>query len=461
MLDHKTAVGIIADRHCAPGDASGVGARLEIEPNLVVLDAERARDHPLALHAERLVEIFVDRHGTVRVDGRARRDGELLIMDVAVSLSERVRRGDVAEVMRQARGRRVEPRLRDRGQLTHRHLETTVTNNHPDLGVRSSELGTNGGRQSMAREIPDKHLDTAIGAGAGEQDVTIENGPTGVIPGTQYFEARPEEEDRHGIPMTGTAGSVIVIHFDLWHRAFPNMTPDTRYMMKFQFTRMSEPSTPQWQNPGSTLPLNGDSDDPRSPMWSNIWDWLSGQPDPSQAEHNDIGKLSDELLGDNEKTRLHAAYTLSTLGQAGVPALMHGLRNEIDDIKRDACYGLGPAGAPAIPELVHALKDDSETVRGYATYALGDMGIIAAETVPELTKLVDDPSEWVRRNLSEALGNIAQKPEKTVPALIRLMDDEDGQVRFNTAYSIGKFGEGGQDAVPALKKGDGATGRRP
>ncbi|SVB42125.1 uncharacterized protein METZ01_LOCUS194979, partial [marine metagenome] len=53
------------------------------------------------------------------------------------------------------------------------------------------------------------------------QDVTIENGPTGVIPGTQYFEARPEEEDRHGIPMTGTAGSVIVIHFDLWHRAFP------------------------------------------------------------------------------------------------------------------------------------------------------------------------------------------------------------------------------------------------
>ncbi len=285
------------------------------------------------------------------------------------------------------------------------------------------------------------------------QDVTIENGPTGVIPGTQYFETRPEEEDRIGIPMTGKAGCVILIHFDLWHRAFPNMTSNTRYMMKFQFTRMSEPSTPQWRNPGSALPLNGDSHSRRAPMWSNIWDWLSGQPNAKQAEHSSIGKLSDGLLDDNEENRLYAAYTLSTLGRPAVPVLMHGLHNDVDEIKRDACYGLGPVGVPAIPDLVDALKDDSEMVRGYAAYALGDMGITAAETVPELTKLVDDPSDWVRRNLSEALGNIAQKPDKTVPALIRLMDDEDGQVRFNTAYSIGKFGVGGQDAVPALKKG--------
>ncbi|MBT5872804.1 MAG: phytanoyl-CoA dioxygenase [Candidatus Latescibacteria bacterium] len=295
------------------------------------------------------------------------------------------------------------------------------------------------------------------------QDVTVENGPTGVIPGTQYFETRPENEDAAGIPMTGEAGSLIIIHFDLWHRAYPNLSGNTRYMMKFQFTRMTEPTKGHWQKPAEQLALNGDAADVRAPLWSNVWDWLSGSNGSSMAIPDtgitDIDRLSKELISDSEPERLRAAYSLPLLGVDAVPVLMNGLRHENDEVKRDACYGLGPAGVPAIPELVGSLVDNNEMIRGYAAYALGDMGNDAEGAVPELVRLVGDSSDWVRRNVSEALGNIAADAEASVPALVQLMKDEDGQVRFNSAYSLAKFGNQAREAVSVLQEGLGDENR--
>ena len=295
------------------------------------------------------------------------------------------------------------------------------------------------------------------------QDVTEENGPTGVIPGTQYFETRPENEEAEGIPMTGEAGSLIIIHFDLWHRAFPNLTGNTRYMMKFQFTRMSEPTRPHWRKPAEHLAFNGDAADVRAPLWSNVWDWLScrrgSEVGIPEAEETDIHTLSRTLTSESEAERLRAAYSLPRLGAEAVPVLMDGLRHENDEVTRDACYGLGPAGVPAIPDLIGALGDKNEMIRGYAAYALGDMGSEAEDAVPELIRLADDSSDWVRRNLSEALGNIAADANTSVPALVRMMKDGDGQVRFNTAYSLAKFGSQAGEAVSVLQEGLGDDNR--
>lgn len=290
------------------------------------------------------------------------------------------------------------------------------------------------------------------------QDVPLERGPTGVIPGSQYYESRvptlplpadaPKDTEGIGLPTTGEAGSVILIHFDLWHRAFPNLSDQDRYMFKFQFTRMEEPTTAHWKRQATDIPLNGHSDHPRSPLWRQNWRWLAGET--TWETTGDPVALNAALHDDDEEARLRAAYTLGGLGEAGRAVLHEGLNAEKDEVRRAACYGLTTAGASAIPDLMAALQSPNERTRGYAVFALGDLGPRAAEAVPALAALVDDPSDWVRRPLADALGTIKSDPATSVPALTRLLGDANGQVRFNAAYGLAKFGQEAASAVPAL-----------
>lgn len=293
------------------------------------------------------------------------------------------------------------------------------------------------------------------------QDAPVEIGPTGAIPGSQYYESRiatlPLSEqdavldpDGIGLPVAGEAGSVILIHFDLWHRAFPNHTDKDRYMFKFQFTRLDEPTQPHWRKQAAEIPLNGLSEHPRSPLWKQNWQWLAGE-NAWQTE-GDAKTLNAALWDTDEETRLSAAYTLGGLGDEGVAALREGLLHdgERDEVRRAAGYGLAAAGAAAIPTLTEALGSESERTRGYAVYALGDLGKRAAESVPALVALTGDPSPFVRRQLADALGQIKSQPELSVPALTQLLQDTDGQTRFNAAYGLAKFREAAVSALPAL-----------
>jgi HEAT repeat protein len=291
------------------------------------------------------------------------------------------------------------------------------------------------------------------------QDVPLELGPTGTIPGSQYFESRvptlplpadaPPDPEGLGLPGIGEAGTVILIHFDLWHRAFPNHSDQERYMFKFQFTRMEEPTVAHWNRKENDIPLNGLSDNVRSPIWRQTWRWLAG--DTTWETTGDPAALQEALRDASEETRLSAAYTLGGLGAAGRAVLREGLYEETrDEVRRAACYGLTTAGPDAIPDLIQALQAPNERTRGYAVYALGDRGVAAAEAVPALTALCDDPSEFVRRHLADALGQIQSQAPLAVPALTRLLSDPDGQVRFNAAYGLAKFRNAAAPALPAL-----------
>ncbi|MEI6430562.1 MAG: HEAT repeat domain-containing protein [bacterium] len=292
------------------------------------------------------------------------------------------------------------------------------------------------------------------------QETPVEIGPTGTIPGSQYFESRvatlPLGEDAKydpdgiGLPGAGEAGTVILIHFDLWHRAFPNHTDKERYMFKFQFTRLEEPTAPQWNRTSTEIPLNDLANHPRSPIWNQMWSWLSA--DSSWRTTGDPDALKSAIRDESEEVRLPAAYTLGGLGEAGKSVLVEALHDEREEVKRAACYGLAAMGVSAIPTLVDALKSSDERIRGYAVYALGDMGSRAAEVVPSLVTLIDDSSEFVRRTLADALGQIHAHPALSVPALTRLLTDSDGQTRFNSAYGLAKFNDGATPAIPTLAK---------
>lgn len=309
------------------------------------------------------------------------------------------------------------------------------------------------------------------------QDTILENGPTAVMPGTQCYEQRAADESAEvQLPVCGEAGTATLVHFDLWHRATPNQTERNRYMMKFQFTRMEEPTTPRWNH--------GSRDWQGGVVGAQLWQWHLGNeaPQPVKAEGelaaaaaqlksadpaarakaaSQLGLRGPEaaeavpalalaLRDSAEPVRLNAAYALGAAGGPAVPALIEALGSQAKEVQLGAAYGLALAGRAAVPALTEALGHADEQARGCTAYALGDMGAQASEAVGRLARLGGDPSPFVRRHVAEALGTIARHPEVAVSALEGLLRDEDPQARFNAAYSLARFGDRAESAVPAL-----------
>ena len=289
------------------------------------------------------------------------------------------------------------------------------------------------------------------------QDTPVEIGPTGVIPGSHYFESREETVGGNGsvpdgFPACGEAGTITIIHFDLWHRAFPNATDKVRYMMKFQFTRMSEPDRPSWNIQRDEIDLGDLSDDPRSAMWRNMWHWLAGNGSAGTRREGEehVEVHAQDLTHVLEQKRLHAAYSLAECGESGLPHLLEALQHERDEVRREACYGLGALGTAAVEPLVSLLGHENERVRGYAVYALGDIRHHNPSVAGHLAGHTDDPSPFVRQNVADALGQIKLAADSSVPALIGMMKDGDEQVRSRTAYALARFGVEAQTAIQDL-----------
>jgi hypothetical protein len=126
------------------------------------------------------------------------------------------------------------------------------------------------------------------------QDVTPEMGPTLILPGTQYRNAPTARMASYGtfgsqLALAVPAGTVAITHYDIWHRATPNRSERTRYMLKFLFDRGSEPLRPSWNaDPEARegilpqfnrvwLPIDNQSDAYKHRvMWMNAWKWLWG-----------------------------------------------------------------------------------------------------------------------------------------------------------------------------------------
>ena len=279
------------------------------------------------------------------------------------------------------------------------------------------------------------------------QDVELINGPTGVIPHTHCYMDRLKNPDEAGVSVCGEAGTIAIVHFDIWHRAMPNQVDTRRYMMKFQFTRMSEPRRPEW-NHNDEAWSNTDVGNRHPFVWNSIWEWSRGLN--ANGHVGNVDALTRTLQEADEPARLNAAYELAATGEPAVGPLARALQSADDSVKLNAAYALAAVGEPAVSELAGALKHKDEKVRGHAAFALGDAGPAAAEAVSALANTMDDPSEWVRHHAAEALGTIAGNPDEAVPALAKALKDDDVQVRYNSAYSLARFGADAEPAIPAL-----------
>ena len=291
------------------------------------------------------------------------------------------------------------------------------------------------------------------------QNVTEDMGPTAVFPGSQYYETGESAHEQPDLALTGEAGTVTIVHYDLWHRAMPNQSDKKRYMLKFLFIRLDEPQTPLWESDTDDWHALGNGEESEHPeLWESLWDWSYGKGNGTSngVSHAEVDTLLKTLDSDNERDRLNAAYRLGRVGADAVPALKQMLHSTSAAIREYAGYALSLTGAPAVPTLIDAMQATDDSVRTSAAFALSDMGKAAQEAMPALITAAQDPSESVRRHATEGLGLIGQLVSEdmdlseTVQVLANGLSDDHFPVRDNAARSLAKLGTLAEPAMPSL-----------
>ena len=285
-------------------------------------------------------------------------------------------------------------------------------------------------------------------------EVTPDMGPTALVPRTQYYMDGPSDEVE-GLALTCATGTVVITHYELWHRATANRSGRTRYMLKFLFARTEE-STPERRS--KWLPTGR-----HATLYRTLWRWYGGQA-PTLRPQRSVEALQAALQDSDERVRLDAYYDLGALGAEGVPVLMAALKDEsarcwqanlergdfTNPSQLESPYGLAAAGAVAVPALVEALQDGEWWLRAGAASALGCMGAEAQEAATALAAALQDDSEWVCRNAADSLGNMG-RVSAVVPALAKALDDSramtpwslsDAPLRENAAMTLAKWRAG-------------------
>ena len=291
------------------------------------------------------------------------------------------------------------------------------------------------------------------------QDVTEDMGPTAVLPGSQYYETDESAHEQPELALCGEAGTVTIVHYDLWHRAMPNQSDKKRYMLKFLFIRLDEPQTPLWKSDTDDWHALSNGEESEHPeLWESLWEWYNGKQNGTSngVLSAEVDTLLKTLDSDNERDRLNAAYRLGRVGTAAVPVLKQALYSKSDAIREYAGYALSLTGEPAVPTLIDAMQETDDSVRASAAFALADMGKVAQEAMPALITAAQDPAESVRRHATEGLGLIGQLVSEdmdlseTVQVLANGLSDDYFPVRDNAARSLAKLGTLAEPAMPAL-----------
>ena len=313
------------------------------------------------------------------------------------------------------------------------------------------------------------------------QDVTEDMGATAIQPATQYYMTPSEDA---GLTLCGEAGTVTIVHYELWHRATENISDKIRFMLKFLFCRTEEPQQPSWNAEDPSWEPNRTAPVEHQAMWEHLWKWHHGEQNgkmnpPEGSGSNDFSKLmqelQDELNNEDEAMRLNAAYALGNIGEPAIPTLIEALRQEsksawnrnldrgdfTNPSQLDTIYGLAAVGEPAVPALTEVLGGTDWWTRAGAAAALGCMGEPAHSAVPALIEALKDDSEWVCRNAADTLGNIGPLARSAVPALIEALGDNrqvsrwslsDAPLRENAMIALAKMGQLPQSAIPSMEE---------
>lgn len=236
------------------------------------------------------------------------------------------------------------------------------------------------------------------------------------------------------LALTVPAGSCVLMHYDLFHRASCrlNGTAPVRFLVKFQFLRTVEPSPSQTSSrmvvnqPSWKLPPNVQLD----PIVKDISAWMAGTgaAKASMSLSERARRLEELQRSTSEVERLAAAYSLGQVGarQALTCALLEGSEATC----RAAAYGLVASGPEAAHHVLRLLKShqsvpvhladlpQTSRLRRFSAFVLGECARPEPQTIRALGEaLREEFCTEALGEMLEALGLIA--------ARARAMDQEE------------------------------------
>ncbi|CAJ1431987.1 unnamed protein product [Effrenium voratum] len=324
----------------------------------------------------------------------------------------------------------------------HRHLHVSSSNNqmwHKDSYWGFRKVRRHRPRWCMLLYYP--------------QDTTVTMGPTCILSGSQYWTKDTEQSEvgedillpnsqeqsmflpqgslqhqaavmneaksnylgHHAhlvedLALTVPAGSCVLMHYDLFHRASCRQsgTAPERFLVKFQFLRTMEP-LPRPKPPASfrsgLVAVN-----PMDPVVEEVRSWLGEAVPAALASGNDVEALNST----NEADRLAAAYRL---GRSGCHVPLLAALDEAEAGARAASYGLAAglsalgAGALATEQRVlQLLKSPSTRTRRFSAFVLGEGAMPSMANVSALGAALREESaaslvgDDTRSEMLEALG---------------------------------------------------------
>ncbi len=321
------------------------------------------------------------------------------------------------------------------------------------------------------------------------QPCLAEQGPTCIIPGTQYIREfmLDNERQRHElhaeggngtrllpenflnrnlVPMSGELGTVWIMHFDMVHSFLQNYIPLNRYGMKFVFMRTEQPTAPSWNSETDIwqppeinhVPYDAEI------LWTYIWNWMSGKTDLYETDRSattiDIQSAVESLKTDDPAARMEAANTLGFMREdaaEAVSALVDALEDCYEPVRRNAIYALGAIGKPAVESLTNALDAEKEAFEMEPILHICDaahgLAAVGAPAVPALISALADERENIRASTAYALGEMGPVAAEAVDALIALLTDASDaseEVRRHATSALGMIKVPTSKTVPAL-----------
>lgn len=299
------------------------------------------------------------------------------------------------------------------------------------------------------------------------QDTTKDMGPSAVLPCTQNLKSisspNPAKTEEEPLAITGPAGTIALIHFDSWHRAFPNLSEKNRYMLKVQFARTAVHEIPTWNYKSTVWSPRVPDGQPR--VSRDVWSWLVGKGEAPGKADASLDRLFEQMEDAQEQSRLNASYDLGSYDDAGILGLITSLRDQsISTIEEttvktpDNAHGTNPTPSPAalalsavgrqaVRPVARLLKDDEWWVRAVAANVLYRIGKVAIDVVPDLVTACDDGHWWVRRNAIEALTEVGKFTDDVVDKITAGLSDEDYRVRRSACLGVGRLGSLAAGAV--------------
>ncbi|CAF4718127.1 unnamed protein product, partial [Rotaria sp. Silwood2] len=315
------------------------------------------------------------------------------------------------------------------------------------------------------------------------QDTTIEMGPTAIIPRSQYDVMHPKmyspsetpenpntTSDDHDIYLVCTAGTVLLFHYDIVHRGTANRTNRSyRYMFKFQFNRLEEPTQPTWNHDPTNAFYDAADAGLLQPIVKHVWNWMMGRVITLQELpiDQDINTWKTQLTDHDGKVRLNAAYNLALNNEYNI--LIQQLCKNKNNPRFEAAYALTACryNKEAIAELQAVLtrEENNESIAYCIAFIFSEMGSSALDTLPLLIRVIEASHSYlVKQYCCEALGTIQVNEHQYIDTVVRCLTNvladrdqledpkEASHVRFTTALSLAKLGVKAIQAIPNLKE---------